>query len=85
MEKNKDGYILIGKKLEHRLVVEKYIGRKLKKTEQVHHLNKKKDDNRIENLMLFKNGKEHIAFHRKVQQFGLTNPILRQIKNRWKA
>ena len=48
---------------EHRLVMEKQIGRKLLKDEVVHHINHKKDDNRIENLMLFQNQSKHIKFH----------------------
>lgn len=54
---NKDGYIM-----EHDLVMECYIGRWLKEDEVVHHKNKKRNDNRIENLelMTFRN---HARMH----------------------
>lgn len=59
----RDGYIFIhlpshpdakkdGDILEHRLIMEQVLGRRLDKNEDVNHVNGKKDDNRPDNLKL---------------------------------
>lgn len=68
-----DGYVLVyapehpdarenGCVLEHRLVAESVIGRRLDPSEVVHHKNKIKDDNQPDNLQVFTDNGAHLAF-----------------------
>ena len=55
---NKDGYIK-----EHRLVMERYLGRSLTSKEIVHHIDGNKSHNYISNLLVLKNQSEHVKLH----------------------
>ena len=56
---NNNGYVL-----EHRIVMEKHIGRFLKEEEHVHHLDFNKQNNKIGNLHLFRNNADHGKYHK---------------------
>lgn len=58
-----NGYRLIGSSQEHRLIVERVTGIKLRPEHEVHHANHKRSDNRNENLVLCPNHAYHSLLH----------------------
>lgn len=67
---SKEGYMMIKTvigsnryELEHRLIIESLIGRKLQPFEKVHHLNGIKGENVATNLMAFTSESAHQRFH----------------------
>ena len=64
-----DGYVTIKTgvrryELEHRLIVERAVGRRLRTSEHVHHINGERADNRLENLRIM-SAHDHGRIHGK--------------------
>jgi hypothetical protein len=56
--------VVAGKQVRiHRELMEKKIGRRLMKTEHVHHINGMKDDNRLDNLIVLNDSAHHKLHH----------------------
>ena len=91
--KSKDGYVTIQKRghpnsskkgsiLEHVFVMSSFLGRPLRKGENVHHKNGIRDDNRIENLELW--SKAQPSGQRIVDKFEFCKDFLQKHKHDYK-
>jgi uncharacterized protein (DUF1330 family) len=89
----KDGYILIklpkhpksfgdGYVLEHRLVMEKFLGRYLKSTEIVHHIDGNRSNNHLSNLMLFPDKSAHFRHRHNEISLDFKSPWYKNCKRR---
>ena len=63
-----NGYIF-----EHVLVMESILKRYLEPSEVIHHVNQIRNDNRPENLMLFRNNADHKRYHAFMNRKEVTN------------
>lgn len=90
--KSYQGYILIRKPKhpfsdccgwvrEHRLIMEKHLGKILERDQNIHHINGIKDDNRLENLVVCSNSSHHSIYHKNILIKNLSNSPS-HIKNR---
>lgn len=63
LKPDRKGYKKVNGVHEHRTVAETMLGRKLKRGEVVHHIDRDKSNNNPENLMVFSSQLEHAKWH----------------------
>ncbi len=68
-----------GRVKEERLVIEKHINRYLKREEIIHHKNRDKKDNRIENLQIVST-KEHAEIHHSGNKYNLNRKVSKKTR-----
>ena len=73
---NPNGYVR-----QHRLVMEKHLGRYLLPTEKVHHIDGNKQNNKIKNLELLNSQSEHIKKYHK--DFGIDTRFKKGMTGTW--
>lgn len=69
--KRSDGYWSYRSEKNHRKIIERFIGRKLLRTEVVHHIDGNKENNDIKNLCLLSNTAEHLKLHKQLESVAL--------------
>lgn len=67
---NRVGYPKVYGRHEHRIVAEQMLGRPLNHGEVVHHIDRNKQNNKPENLMVFSSQAEHAKWHKEHDKGG---------------